>query len=95
MRSIGQQIIDEIIEQRLFHADPDGVVRWSSGAAEQLDAIIERRMGVQTEILHNAQEALSSALETGESPKLYVTAHAVRDNLRNVLAVLGQAKARG
>ncbi len=46
---IGQQIIDEIIKQGMFavkHPDPDTahVFVWSSGAAEQLEALIEDRL---------------------------------------------------
>lgn len=43
--SIGDQILDEITKQAMFrvaHPDPDvaHVFVWSSGAAEQLDAVV-------------------------------------------------------
>jgi len=49
MKSIGQQIIDEIIKQSMFavnYPDPKTphVFVWSSGAAEQLDALVDRHV---------------------------------------------------
>lgn len=48
--SIGQKIIDGIISGGLFHAEcPDSpnsgvLVIWSSGAAEQIEAIVQTAM---------------------------------------------------
>lgn len=99
MTSIGQLIIDEIIKQRMFavnHPDPDAahVFVWSSGAAEQLDALVERRMQGMTRTIYEAQDMLTAAMNRGDTTGLHVTAHAVRDNLRTVLATLGRPENR-
>jgi hypothetical protein len=49
MTSIGQQIIEEIVKQGMVtvaHPDPDvsHVFVWSSGAAEQLEALINDKI---------------------------------------------------
>lgn len=52
MDSIGHQIIGEIIKQGMFnvaHPDPDTahVFVWSSGAAEQLEAVVANSSNIQ------------------------------------------------
>lgn len=99
MTSIGQQIIDEIIKQGMFavnYPDPDAahVFVWSSGAAEQLDALVERRCRDVTRALHDAQDMLTAAMGRGDPTILHSTAHAVRDNLRTQLALMGRPEPR-
>jgi hypothetical protein len=95
MDSIGQEIIGEIVKQGMFvvsHPDPDEahVFVWSSGAAEQLDALVDRKIRDFTRTVYDAQDMLTAAMKRGESDVLHSTAHAVRDNLRTVLAQLGR-----
>lgn len=99
MNSIGQQIISEIIKQTMFvvnHPDPETahVFVWSSGAAEQLDALVDRKLKDVTRTMHEAQDMLSAALDAGHPTSLHVTAHAVRDNLRTQLAIFGRPEPR-
>jgi hypothetical protein len=51
--NLGEQIVNRIIESKLFHAEPvEGgapIVIWSSGAPEQLEAIFCDLMGRQRE----------------------------------------------
>ena len=95
MDSIGDRIISEIIKQGMFavkHPDPSiaHVFAWSSGSAEQLEAIVNRELKDVTRTMHEAQDMLNAAMKRGDPTGLHVTAHAVRDNLRTMLAELGR-----
>lgn len=69
--SIGHQIIDEIIKQNMFvvnHPDPEAthVFVWSSGAAEQLDAVVAR--SAEMEIKDRLIALYAHALEIAGAP---------------------------
>lgn len=56
--TIGEKIINEIVWQRMFrvsHPDPDAahVFVWSSGADEQLEAVLSEHIQAEKEILTN------------------------------------------
>jgi hypothetical protein len=100
MTSIGHQIIDEIIKQGMFdlnYTAPDGshLFVWSSGAAEQLEALVDRRCRDVTRALYDAQDMLTGAMDKGDPTILHSTVHAVRDNLRTQLALMGRPETTG
>lgn len=98
MESIGHQVIAEIIKQGMFvvnHPDPENahVFVWSSGAAEQIEAVIDQKIGPWREALkaiasgrdEDALGACSMDRETMQSIAREVLAnHKLGDSHENI-----------